>query len=278
MHTHPYEYIHATLSLWASPRDWAWRSIIEFDKVTACALLSTVILSTTKTITMIKSWHKLIKNASTYAELKTESRVGRFHHKVGPNLYLYLCNTIRGSIPWPFAAPRHPKNERPSDRRSNGDRNRLSLSLWDSLFSFRLDRSGECRLDLRLQQRRTAMSWAALFLLCSTYRRHSIVSSFGFRNLSNFLQISIPLYCHYLQLARPMSLAYFFGVLLVAVGESNFLIMRKLHGSMQIEQSSLDLGSQSSTPVDPRPVHCPAQGMRSCKPKLGVIYKSERMN
>ncbi|XP_039845889.1 uncharacterized protein LOC120705551 isoform X14 [Panicum virgatum] len=45
----------------------------------------------------------------------------------------------------------------------------------------RLDRSGECRLDLRLQQRRTAMSWAALFLLCSTYRRHSIVSSFGFR-------------------------------------------------------------------------------------------------
>ena len=54
--------------------------------------------------------------------------------------------------------------------------------------------------------------------------------------------------------------------------------MRKLHGSMQIEQSSLDLGSQSSTPVDPRPVHCPAQGMRSCKPKLGVIYKSERMN
>ncbi|XP_039845879.1 uncharacterized protein LOC120705551 isoform X5 [Panicum virgatum] len=124
----------------------------------------------------------------------------------------------------------------------------------------RLDRSGECRLDLRLQQRRTAMSWAALFLLCSTYRRHSIVSSFGFRNLSNFLQISIPLYCHYLQLARSMSLAYFFGVLLVAVGESSFLIMRKLHGSMQIEQSSLDLGSQSSTPVDPRPVHCPAQG------------------
>ena len=101
------------------------------------------------------------------------------------------------------------------------------------------------------------MSWAALFLLCSTYRRHSIVSSFGFRNLSNFLQISIPLYCHYLQLARPM---------------------RKLHGSMQIEQSCLDLGSQSSTPVDPRPVHCPAQGMRSCKPKLGVIYKSEIMN
>jgi len=122
------------------------------------------------------------------------------------------------------------------------------------------------------------MSWAALFLLCSTYRRHSIVSSFGFRNLSNFLQISIPLYCHYLQLARPMSLAYFFGVLLVAVGENNFLIMRKLHGSMQIEQSCLDLGSQSSTLVDPRPVHCPAQGMRSCKPKLGVIYKSERMN
>ncbi|XP_039845884.1 uncharacterized protein LOC120705551 isoform X10 [Panicum virgatum] len=39
----------------------------------------------------------------------------------------------------------------------------------------------EGRLDLRLQQRRTAMSWAALFLLCSTYRRHSIVSSFGFR-------------------------------------------------------------------------------------------------
>ncbi|XP_039772148.1 atherin-like [Panicum virgatum] len=45
----------------------------------------------------------------------------------------------------------------------------------------RFDRSGECRLDLSLQQRRTAMSWAAFFLLCSTYRRHSIVSSFGFR-------------------------------------------------------------------------------------------------